>query len=67
MNGGFNNCANADADISVYDTTNSAFGHAVEQPPANDTQLGTIAGRTDASTRARPRSPCPPMSTATGR
>ena len=45
MNGGSNNCATADNDVSVYDTANSTYGHAVEQPPANDTQLGIIAGQ----------------------
>ncbi len=45
MSGSYNNCATANGDVSPYDTTNSAFGHAVETPPANDAQLATIAGQ----------------------
>ena len=41
MNGNYTNCARGQrATSSTYDTTNSSYGHAVEQPPANDTQLG---------------------------
>ena len=43
MSGSSNNCTRANSDIANYDTVNSSFGHAVEQPPANDTQLSTIA------------------------
>ncbi len=43
MSGSHTNCTAANSDIANYDTANSSFGHAVEQPPANDTQLGTIA------------------------
>ncbi len=45
MNGNHSNCAAANADVSVYDTVNSSDNHAIEQPPANDTQLGTIASQ----------------------
>ena len=45
MNGNRSNCSAANTDVSVYDTVNSSDNHAVEQPPANDTQLGTIASQ----------------------
>ena len=45
MSGSSSNCSAADNDVSTYDTVNSSYGQAVEQPPANDTQLGIIAGQ----------------------
>ncbi len=43
MNGSDSSCANATSDVALYDSTNSSYGHSVEQPPASDAQLGTIA------------------------
>jgi titin len=43
MNGSSSNCAAANSDVAAYDTADSADGHTVEQPPANDTQLGIVA------------------------
>ncbi|MGO9028723.1 MAG: hypothetical protein ACLQOZ_08880 [Acidimicrobiales bacterium] len=43
MNGNYSNCASVDSDVSPYNTTTSAYGHAVETPPQTDSQLGTIA------------------------
>ena len=45
MNGGHATCANANNEVALYDSTDSSYGHAVEQPPASDAQLGTIAGK----------------------
>ena len=44
MSGSPPNCTSATSDVAIYDPTLSSYGHAVEQPPANDTQLGVIAG-----------------------
>ncbi len=45
MNGNYSNCAAATSDVGALDSANSSYGHSVEQPPANDTQLATIAGQ----------------------
>jgi hypothetical protein len=45
MDGSSTKCSSADSDVATYDKVNSSFGHSVEQPPANDTQLETIAGQ----------------------
>ncbi len=37
------NCASANSDVGLYDSTNSSYGHTVEQPPQSDGQLATIA------------------------
>ena len=50
MNGGHSTCSNATSEVALYTPPNpsnppagSSFGNKVEQPPASDTQLGTIA------------------------
>jgi hypothetical protein len=45
MGGSDANCARASSDVSLYDNVNSSYGHSVEQPPVDDSQLGTIAGQ----------------------
>ncbi len=45
MNGGYSTCTNANGEVHLYDTTNSSYGNPVEEPPADDTQLGVIASQ----------------------
>ncbi len=45
MGGSDANCSQANGSVALYDTTNSSFAHAVETPPASDSQLGVIASQ----------------------
>ncbi len=46
MSGSDANCASVDTgSVALYDTTNSSYGHAIETPPASDSQLGIIASQ----------------------
>ncbi len=43
MSGSDTNCANANNEVALYDTTNSSSGNPVEVPPTDDSQLGLVA------------------------
>ena len=45
MDGSPANCSQANSSVSVYNTATSAYGHPLEVPPQDDTQLGTIAAQ----------------------